>query len=249
MRINFMKTLSNNWITESHIDFEYKKYMLLAYLQEVDNYFDKTKLYPALSDLVNHYRNVVLLKNNKQNLSDSFPERIQGMDAEHFRLFFEKITQDDALMQEIENIIDYSIPQFKHFLQEGKKIYDFVEGKLYIYPVGVVPLYPYEGYMLLQNGDVKETKVYEYQITIFESSEETYRGIHTHFLISYPKNLSYTVESIKTDLIKHHTKLPNPATYLVETEITVPLEETLVPIAKRTLMKYLASTNTGKIVN
>ena len=52
-----MKKLSPDWITEKHIDFEYKKYVLLAYLQEVNMNFEKTHLYPFLADLVDHYRN------------------------------------------------------------------------------------------------------------------------------------------------------------------------------------------------
>lgn len=31
-----MKTLNHNWLTEGLIDFEYKKYILLSYLQEVN---------------------------------------------------------------------------------------------------------------------------------------------------------------------------------------------------------------------
>jgi hypothetical protein len=68
-----MNSLSKNWITENHIDFEYKKYMLLAYLQHVSEDFTETKLYPSLSDLVAHYRNLLSLKESKQNLYDSFP--------------------------------------------------------------------------------------------------------------------------------------------------------------------------------
>ena len=34
-----MQFLDKNWITENHIDFEYKKYVLLAYLQHVSEHF------------------------------------------------------------------------------------------------------------------------------------------------------------------------------------------------------------------
>ena len=33
--------------------------------------------------------------------------------------------------------------------------------------------------------------------------------------------------------------MPNPATYAIESEWTVPLEETLLPIAKRRLLKFV----------
>ena len=46
-----MSSLSTNWITEKHIDFEYKKYVLLGYLQHVNESFTENKLYPSLSEL------------------------------------------------------------------------------------------------------------------------------------------------------------------------------------------------------
>ena len=61
-----MATLSKNWITEKLIDFEYKKYLLLAYLQQVSGQFDETRLYPSLSELIEHYKNVVSLRENKK---------------------------------------------------------------------------------------------------------------------------------------------------------------------------------------
>ena len=40
-----MKTLGADWITDKHIDFEYKKYVLLDYLQDVNQNFEASKLY------------------------------------------------------------------------------------------------------------------------------------------------------------------------------------------------------------
>jgi len=236
-----MTSLSKNWITEKLIDFEYKRYLLLAYLQQVSEHFGEARLYPSLSELIEHYKNVVALKENKKSLYDSFPERMSSADLSNFRLIYEKILADDQLMQEIENIVDFSIPQFEKYLADGKKIYDMIEVNLHIAPVGIMPLNPSEGYILLKNGGTSETQVYEYQISIFEQSTEKYRGIYTSYVCSYEKTLTNTFENIKSDLIRYHKKLPNPATYVIEAELQLPLEETLLPMAKRTLVKYVAN--------
>ncbi len=228
--------LSKNWLTEKHIDFEYKKYVLLAYLKEVHDKFEANYLYPSLSELIAHYRQILSIKENKQNLKDAFPQRLQKLDMERLILSYEKIMEDDALMAELETIIDFSIPQFKLQLSEGKKIYDFVEGNLSIYPIGVMPLYPEQGYMFIKNGNA-DTAVYEYQITIFEQPDEKYRGIHTTYVRSYGKSFTNTYEFIKIDLIRGNQKLPNPATFVIESELTLPMEQTLLPIAKRALVK------------
>ena len=38
-----MKSLSETWFADGYIDFELKKYTLLAYLKEVNKYFDEHK--------------------------------------------------------------------------------------------------------------------------------------------------------------------------------------------------------------
>src|SRR5437773_575957 len=101
-----MEFLNKNWITEDHIDFEYKKYILLAYLQHVSDNFTENRLYPYLSDLVEHYRNLKSLKDNKDYLYNLFPGRVKSADMEQFKLIYEKMIQDDALMQEIESILE-----------------------------------------------------------------------------------------------------------------------------------------------
>jgi len=232
-------TLSKNWLTEKHIDFEYKKYVLLAYLKEVNERFGENCLYPFMSELVGHYRQLVAIKENKQTLRDSFPQRVQRIDTEHLLITYEKIIQDDGLMAELESIIDYSIPQFKMQLSEGKKVYDFVEENLCIYPIGVIPLYPEQGYLFIKNGS-SETSVFEFQITIFQQPDEKYRGIHTTYIKSYSKSFIHTYEYIKIDLVRENKKLPNPATYAVESDLSFPMEQTLLPIAKRALVKRVS---------
>jgi hypothetical protein len=54
-----MKQLSQTWFAEGYIDFELKKYTLLAYLQQINKYFNENKLYPQLADLIFHYNNIV----------------------------------------------------------------------------------------------------------------------------------------------------------------------------------------------
>jgi hypothetical protein len=125
----------------------------------------------------------------------------------------------------------------KH-LNNGKRLYDTVEEHLTISPVGVIPLYPLEGYFFLKDRN-QDTKIFEYQITIFEKPDEVYRGIHTQFVKTYKKSLMHTYEDIKLHMIRLHKKLPNPATYAIESDIELPLDETYLPIAKRVLVKYI----------
>ncbi len=240
-----MKKLSNDWLTEGLIDFEYKKYQLLAYLQGVEAHFQAARLYPALSELVFHYKNLLSVKQNKQLLYENFPAHISREEFQQLKLAYVKVTQDDHFMREIEDILSFSIPEFERYLEEGKSIYQYIEENLSISPVGVVPIRTDEGYVFLQQTHRKETDVYGYHITIFESASENYRGIHLRYLETVQRGLANTWESLKIGLVRRYVQLPNPATYLIESAVACPVEETLLPVTKRFLIKYITTATGG----
>src|SRR5690606_11470177 len=127
-----MGTLKINWLTDGLIDFEYKKYLLLAYLKDVRESFQRNELYPDMSDLLFHYKNLMSVKENKQLLYSNFPSTISNADFLKLRLNYEKIVEDDYIMREIEDILAFSIPQFTLTIREGRDVYDFVENNIEI---------------------------------------------------------------------------------------------------------------------
>jgi hypothetical protein len=235
-----MKSLGINWFIEGSIDFEYKKYILLDYLQEINRHFDKSKLYPNLTDLIFHFNNLLYFKKNKSMLQQAFPQRLTQADLEAVKLTYQKIVEDDNTMNEIEQIISYAMQKMDPAIQTGKEIYDFVESCLNIDPIGIVPLLPYHGYFSLRNGKDKTNLIYEYQITIFENKDDKYRGININFIDTYEQSIINTPEAVKLDLIRRNKYLPNPAVYYVQSDINFPLEQTLLPVAKRSLVKYIS---------
>jgi len=236
-----MKTLSETWFAEGYIDFELKKYTLLAYLQEINHHFDENKLYPQLADLIFHYNNLVAFRENKKYLQEQFPKKLSGMQIEKLQLLYEQMIEDSELMQELEEIIQYSAGAMKTTITNGTEIYEFVEGQITISPVGLVPLDVQEGYFFLSAGNTKNTWVYQYRLSFFEKKEEKYRSIKTAYIDRLERSFSNTYEAIKYSLIKTHNHLPNPAVYSIETELTFPVEETLLPVAKRSLVKFITA--------
>lgn len=237
-----MKALSETWFADGYIDFELKKYTLLAYLQEVNKYFTDNKLYPQLSDLIFHYNNLVAFRENKKFLQEHFPKRLTGIQMEKLQLLYQQIVEDDEIMKELESIIHYSASKMKSAISNGTEIYEFIEDKLLIFPVGLIPLDINEGYFFLSEGKHRNTRVYQYRLSIFEKHDEKYRSIRTEFIADWARNMVNTYENIKSELIKGKKDLPNPAVYSIETALTYPVEETLLPIAKRSLVRYI-STN------
>ncbi|ANE49909.1 hypothetical protein [Flavisolibacter tropicus] len=236
-----MKQLSETWFAEGYIDFELKKYTLLAYLQEIHKYFNENKLYPQLSDLIFHYNNLVAFRENKKHLQEHFPKKLTGLQLEKLQMLYEQMIEDDALMQELEEIIYYSADEMKTTISNGAEIYEYVENTLTILPVGLVPLDSHEGYFFLSTGNAHSTRVYQYRLSIFEKHDERFRSMQTAYIDIMKRSMINTYESIKYELIKTRNELPNPAVYSIETELQFPVEETLLPIAKRSLVKFITT--------
>ncbi len=235
-----MKALSETWFADGYIDFELKKYTLLAYLQQVNKYFNENKLYPQLSDLIFHYNNLVAFRENKKFLQEHFPKRLNGIQMEKLQLLYQQIVEDDDMMKELESIINYSAAEMKAAISNGTELYEFVEDKLTIFPIGIIPLEINEGYFFLNEGSARNTKVYQYRLSFFEKHDEKYRSIRTEFIADWERNMVNTYENIKSELIRGKRDMPNPAVYSIETNLTCPVEETLLPIAKRSLVRYIS---------
>ena len=235
-----MVTLSNQWLTEGWIDFEFKKYQLLAFLQDAAKTFDEKKLYPKLSELINHYENLQVFAQKKKLVANAFPKEISKLDLQQFKIEYEQVINDDALMREINEIVEFALPELKEKLDMGRELYEEVAHHLSIFPVGIQPLRSDEGYILLNDYLYKIISVYQYEITIFENFRENFRGIKTTHIDDFKISVTRNYETIRYELIRQNKDLPNPATYAVEFKMSYPLPETMLPVAKRSLVRMIS---------
>ncbi|WKN43817.1 hypothetical protein [Tunicatimonas pelagia] len=234
-----MDTLHQDWLTRDLVDFEYKKYVLLAYMQKVKSRFIDRELYPFMSDLVFHYNNLLSLQKNKQLIYENFPKEVSKADFEQLKIHYREIVQDSELMSTLEEIVNFSLPHFKERVEEGAEIYETIAKSISIESVGIMPLYKNEGYLLLSTHTQGAVYVYHYKIMVSYQAEETYRTIRTQQLDEVSWSLSNSFEQIKRKLISSNQELPNPATYLAISPKVYPLKPTLLPIAKRLLVQHI----------
>lgn len=115
-----MEILPLNWYVESPIDFEYKQYILFAYLQNVEVSFLNRVLSPHLL----HMEKMVIELNN---FNDSF-EMIRK-DFEKHRYIYMDINKklegefDETIIQ-IKDIVEFSIPQFESRIKMGYRVFE-----------------------------------------------------------------------------------------------------------------------------
>jgi hypothetical protein len=85
-----MKSLSETWFADGYIDFELKKYTLLAYLQEVNKCFNENKLYPQLADVIFHYNNIISFRKIKNICRSNFQKNSQDCNCRNCNYFMNK---------------------------------------------------------------------------------------------------------------------------------------------------------------
>ena len=234
--------LSETWFVEGQIDFEMQRYRLLAYLREVDACFKESRLYPQLSDLVFHYNNLIAFRKNKQFLQEQFPKKLDDISLEKTKLIYEQMLADDELMLELEAITSYAKNKIKPLLDTGASLYEAVEKSMVVSPVGINPPYNSEGYLLLRWGSSTEIWAYSYSVTLFENEKSRYRGLKTEYLNAWPHNYINTPEYIKKELVRSNSSLRNPAVYEVVTDLKLPVVETILPVARRLFIRFLATS-------
>ncbi len=231
-----MKNLPKNWITEGTIDFELKKYQLLAYLQASDHSFKSLRLYPPLADLVEHHRLLLELLSGNENVKSLFPKRIKGLDFESGQISYESLVQDDNLIQEINEIAEFARPQIKSKIEEGIEIYESVKGSLKFEPVGILPIYKREGYVFITGQARSELMVFRYKSSLLEYAGDKFRSVSLWLVKEMKRSIGQTLENLKVKLIREFKELPNPATWRIHTNEPIPIQETLLPIGKRLLL-------------
>ncbi|KQS31272.1 hypothetical protein [Dyadobacter sp. Leaf189] len=235
-----MINLQKNWLTEGVFDFEYKKYVLLAYLQHINREFDVNRLHPHLPDLKFHFDACLSIRANKSSIKTAIPKNLTGIDLKTWQLKYEETHQDDPYMEDLNYILDFAIPRLSKSIEQGTERFTEVSENVRISPVGIVPLRLQEGYLLFLHTFQPLVSVFQYQVALYDELKE--RVLKTRFLETVRIGIGYTVPQIKVDLTKKNKSLPNPATYIIESKYDYPLHETLLPVAKKLVMKEINIT-------
>lgn len=235
-----MKKLQPDWFTQNWLDAEYQKYVVMAYLQTVRQNFTDDKLCPDLPELRSHYADGINFSRGKDTLNAAFPKRVTGVTGPPPRVEYQSEVTDPAYMTEMDDIMEFALPRFQAMLMEGQQRWADIAGSLTLAPVGLMPLRPREGYLLLSAANQSEALVYQFSLMLYSDQEPGGRMVQLRYVEAVRMSLVNTFENIKLDLIRRYSQLPNPATYRLETTRTYPVQETLLPIARQLLAQAVA---------
>lgn len=233
------KGLAKDWVLAPAIDLELKQYTLLAYLQRVEGRFAERKLYPYLDDVHARTEELLHLRSLKTAWQRTLPGDLLGFDPRTGSAVHERPEEPDVLGV-IDDVIDFAVPGLQRVWGLGSELRLELAEHIRFAPVGVQPLHVSEGWLLLRYG--REARVYSYALPLLRTArpDQLYQSVTSRYVTSYTVGMGWSYERIKTDLIDRYRALPNPATFVLETDVHLPHIETFMPLAKQLVYEHIA---------
>ncbi|MBK6342837.1 MAG: hypothetical protein IPF41_09665 [Flavobacteriales bacterium] len=233
-----MHTLPKDWAYAPALDAELKRYLLLGYLQKVECSFTARKLYPHLSELEAHIVELRALQLQLERMQLALVGDIIGFHADTGHAVREPLPSDPWIGV-VEEVISASLPQLHSVLADGRALRDEIAKGIRFGPVGLLPLEPKAGWLLLRAG--RDASAYAFELALVRSpyGDDPLTILRTRYVTSYSMSIANTFERIKGELIARRPQLPNPAVYAFETDLSLPRIETYIPVAKQLLYEVI----------
>ena len=231
--------LPRDWIVAPAIDLELKQYVLLGYLQRVQERFREHKLYPYLHQLRDHLDELVELKRIKGELEAGTTRELLGVDPEGGVLQYAPLLAPEGPLAVINEVIGFALPELQSHWARGEALRRRLAERIHFSPVGLMPLDARDGYLFLRQGS--EMRVYVYGTTLYPDTadERHYRRMHTRYVTTCSVGLLSPYERVKAELVRYRPELPNPAVFCFESEVDLPRIETFMPLAKQLVYHYI----------
>ena len=220
------------------LDQELETYALLGYLQRVTGRFQARKLYPHLDELPIRLERLTTLRSKREALLRALPSDVVAMDLRNHALV-RSAREEEDLLSMIDDLLGFAIPELQQTLRKGRDLEEELTASIHFEPVGIMPLSPREGYLLLHQG--REARVYTYAMPLFREPGEAlqFHSLHTRYVTHFTVGMVWSYEQIKADLVRTHRALPNPATFVFVSDVVLPHIETFMPLAKRLIYEHI----------
>lgn len=235
-----MEHIGLDFFTNSVEDAEKRQYHVLAWLKNIQENFGRNRLYPHLNSLIDLHRDLKTFLQNIDDLEGRMPRKMSGIDLDKKIIHYEAVNARPDDLESIRGLITWALPYIKSAIDEGATIFEFVDENMDVEKVGIIPVYTEEGYSMIPDNAAGKIHIFRYETSVFESSRDKYRSLKTTLVKTVNTgSVLPSLNSLKLDLISQLRDLPNPATYAIRSGLDFPFNETILPVAKRKLLKHL----------
>ena len=213
-------------------DAEAARYRILAGLAETRAAFRSNQISPWLGDLVTLHRGLAALVAGAASV-ETHAGPVVDVDWEAGRLVRSGPEAPVAV-----GLARWALPHIEGAIREGRTLYEFVAERAALRAVGVVPSYRDEGFLLVR--DAASVCVLRYRVSPLAAPDGPYRALRTERLdtvldpMAPPSDWKSTLAEVAPDL-------PAPAAFRLDAEVDLPVDATLVPVAKRKLLGLIGA--------
>ena len=210
-------------------DAEAARYRILAGLAETRAAFQSCRVSPWLGALVGLHRQLAALVAGADAV-DRVAGPVVDVDWEAGRLVREAADASGAPLAV--GLARWALPHVEAALGEGRALYEFAAEHADLAPLGLVPAYRDEGFLLVA-GD-RAVRAFRYRVSPLAAPDGPYRALRT-----VPVDLALdplAPGAWKAALAEAAPDLAAPAAFHLRADVDLPVEPTLVPVAKRKLL-------------
>ena len=219
-------------------DEEAAHYRVLAGLQEARHAFARTRVYPHLAELIRLRRALTAFLDGVDRFREARPGRVTGVDWEAGALV--RDPEDDEPPLLAEDLAPWALPLLTDVIEEGRTLFEFVDEHADLAAVGLLPSYQQEGYLLVPDGDAGGGFLaLRYAVSVLTDESGRYRSLRTRIVEAEVPPLA-PPSVWKEFLTAAFPDLPAPATFRLDSDVAFPVEETMLPVAKRKLLRLVA---------
>jgi hypothetical protein len=226
--------LPPDWIFKGQIDFEYLQYKLMAFLSKIEKSINEKKVYPALSELSLHLGNIMTMKasNRIMYIDKDYLLASDEIHLEELKYMpVPNMSKEDML--EYHKVIRFSSEKIEFYFQATlalwQVIYNFVNFDLITKDSDIESDI---GFICVEHENVRHV----WQYNLFKS----YSRLDVKPIKSIYDSSVDLIESIKkTTRRKNIDNLP---VFFVHPVQDIPLEESVLPIAKRRIFAHIKNS-------
>jgi len=237
-KVKFM--METDWVFQEPIDFEHKKYVLLAYFKKVDDLLLQNKIYPTFIELSLHLASLqtlvkekVILSTNKTFLSCDDEVLLKELTAKSIP----ELNTDEKI--ELQKIVHHSATQFLDYFSVVKSywatIYESIDMTI---KRNRKYLTKPKGYIVYTHTNHNHIHVWEYQINELAPNIDEY-NIKINLIYEGNKkelSLNKVIEEYSS-FTERESKIAPVFDFKSTKEY--PIDETLLPLFKRRLLAHI----------
>ena len=207
-------------------DLEKSKYLLLNKFKLCEMEFNHSRLYPTYQMLINIYQQLVdILNNHNRIFNKEYTDAIseEEMEEKH-KLVNNELEKSFELMH-------WAFAHLNKTLETGRIIYDFVNENIDIQSIGILSEHNKEGYLVLPDNRSRILRIIKYERNLYKILKTKEVGNYECSIIIVPK------EVVRNQIISDD--FLNQIIYYLDTELSFPYIETILPVAKRKFLNFL----------